>query len=189
MTKYSDPANQPTAFKKRKKVVRKGGLSFGGDDDEENSSRNGKNGSAPVLSNKTTQDPDDSSDAAPIVKKRSLKRNNSVSFQPKVLTKSALARDAQLKESLRKEYLQMQEAVKATEFVLPFVFFDGKSTSGGMCRMKKGDFIWLFLDKARKVGATTGDRQGAVSRKDWARIGVDDLLVVRGELIIPHVSW
>lgn len=108
------------------------------------------------------------------------------------MTKSALLRDAQLKEALRKEYLQIQEAVKATEFMLPFVFFDGKISGGGACRMKKGDFIWLFLDRARKVGAESAGRDGpggsGAGRKDWARIGVDDLILVKGDIIVPHVS-
>lgn len=100
------------------------------------------------------------------------------------MTKSALLKEAQLKEQLRKEYTQIQEAVKATEFVIPFVFWDGKNQPGGMCRMKKGDHIWLFLERARKVGAEKADK----SRKDWARISVDDLMVVKGDIIIPHVS-
>ena len=189
MTKYSEPdSTKPgIAFKKRKKVVKKGGgLSFDNDEEEdalEESSDSKGAGNASTVSPQATDDPDT---AAPAVKKRGLKPNASISIQPKTLTKSALLRDAQLKESLRKEYLQIQEAVKATDFCLPFVFFDGKNAPGGVCRMKKGDFVWLFLDKARKVGAT--QQQGGGSRKDWARIGVDDLMLVRGEMIIPHVS-
>ena len=167
--------------------MKKGGLSFGGDEEEEDGTKEGEaasNRSAPAAPNDTE---DSSSDAPPaITKKRGLRPNSSVSLQPKAMTKSALIRDAHLKENLRREYLQMQEAVKATELILPFVFFDGKNTPGGACRMKKGDFVWLFLERARKVGATSGEAQGR--RKDWARIGVDDLMVVRGELIIPHVS-
>jgi len=98
------------------------------------------------------------------------------------MTKSALIREAQLKEQLRKDFLVMQEAVKATEFVLPFVFYDGNNLPGGSCRMKKGDQIWLFLDRARKVGA----ERSAGGMKQWARVSVDDLMLVRGDLIIPH---
>jgi protein FAM50 len=175
VAKYSDSSNDSgVTFKKRKKVAKKGGLSF--DNEEEG------DGLTPA---KLRDD-----DMIPLAedglkKRRSLKPNTSLSSPaPKALTKSALARDAQLKESLRREYLQIQEAVRATEFCLPFVFFDGKDAPGGVCRMKKGDAIWLFLDRARKLGATAA----AGSRKDWARIGVDDLMLVKGELIIPHVS-
>ena len=170
--------------------MKKGGLSFGGDEGEDGGVTNGDavhNSAAQEPANNPAQDNDSSSDTVPMVKKRGFKPNTSVALKPKILTKSALLRDAHLKESLRKEYLQIQEAVKASEFILPFVFFDGKNSAGGGCRMKKGDFVWLFLDKARKVGAATGDRQGGASRKDWARIGVDDLMLVRGELIVPHV--
>jgi hypothetical protein len=54
--------------------------------------------------------------------------------------------------------------------------------------VKKGDYVWLFLDRSRKVGADLGVGEKVNSRREWARIGVDDLLLVRGNLIIPHVS-
>ena len=109
------------------------------------------------------------------------------------MTKSALLREAQTREQLRKEFLAMQEAVKATEVAIPFVFYDGTNIPGGVCRVKKGDFAWLFLDKARKVGAELGVAGGGASgertntRREWARVGVDDLMLVREEIIIPHV--
>ena len=80
----------------------------------------------------------------------------------------------------------MREAVKATEVVIPFVFYDGTNVPGGRCRIKKGEQIWLFLDKARKVGAELGVG-GDKSRSEWARVSVDDLMLVRGEVILPHV--
>jgi len=107
---------------------------------------------------------------------------------PKVMTKSALLREAQTREQLRKEFLVMQEAVKATEIAIPFVFYDGTNIPGGVCKVKKGDHSWQYLDKARKVGAQTGVGGGEKSQREWARIGVDDLMLVRGEIIIPHVS-
>ena len=111
---------------------------------------------------------------------------------PKVMTKSAQLKEAEKKELLRKEFLLMQEAVKATEFEIPFVFFDGTNNPGGRCRIKKGEHVWLFLDRSRKIGAdlgATGVEGGRTStRREWARISVDDLMLVRGEIIIPHVS-
>ena len=174
--------------------MKKGGLSFGEEDEED---VEGNNGGANVVGTSTTASRDNTpadEDNSTTIKKR-LKPNNTISFQPKIQTKSALLREAQLKDALRKEYQHMQEAVRQTEFCLPFVFFDGRNAPGGTCRMKKGDFIWLFLEKARKVGAGIASTGGGAGRpggggsmKDWARIGVDDLMVVRGELIIPHVS-
>ena len=82
----------------------------------------------------------------------------------------------------------MQAAVRATEIAIPFVFYDGMNIPGGICRVKKGDHIWMYLDRARKVGARNGVRGGGDrSKKQWARVGVDDLLLVRGGIIIPHV--
>jgi protein FAM50 len=61
-------------------------------------------------------------------------------------------------------------------------------------KLKKGDHVWLFLDRCRKVGADLGvagaQGNGRVkrdSRREWARVGVDDLMLVRGDIIIPHV--
>jgi len=70
------------------------------------------------------------------------------------------------------------------------VFYDGTNIPGGIVRVKKGDHVWLFLDKSRKVGAKLGvgaDKM-ANARRAWARVSVDDLMLVRGSLIIPHVS-
>ena len=118
--------------------------------------------------------------------------NANVSVAPKIMTKSALLREAQTREQLRKEFLSMQEVVKATEILIPFVFYDGTNIPGGVCKVKKGDYIWVFLDRSRKVGAELGVGGGgagdkANSRREWARGGVDDLMRVRGEVIIPHV--
>ena len=106
------------------------------------------------------------------------------------MTKSALIREAQTREQLRKEFLSMQEAVKNTEIIIPFVFYDGTNIPGGSCKVKKGDHAWVFLDRSRKAGAELGVGGGerASSRREWARVGVDDLMLVRGEVIIPHVS-
>jgi protein FAM50 len=108
------------------------------------------------------------------------------------MTKSALMREAQTREQLRKEFLALQELVKTTEILIPFVFYDGTNIPGGVCKVKKGDHTWLFLDKARKVGAELGvggAGERASSRREWARVGVDDLMMVRGEIIIPHVGF
>lgn len=126
------------------------------------------------------------SDSTDTLVKKKLKANNNIAFQPKSQSKASLAKEAQIKETLKKQYLQIQDAVKATDFMLPFVFFDGKDHVGGKVRMKKGDRLWLFLERARKVGADTASNAGA-ARKDWARISVDDLLLVKQGLILPQV--
>ncbi|KAF7187535.1 Protein FAM50-like [Pseudocercospora fuligena] len=165
------------AFKKRKKAgVKKGGLSFGDDEDTEESKEPARDATP------ATESEDAAS--ATTFKKKSLRPNSSVGLQPKAMTKSAMLKEAQLKDSLRKEYAQIQEAVRATEFILPFAFYDGKNVPGGKVRLKKGDKIWLFLERARKLGAELG--RGDRGRKDWARISVDDLMIVRGDIIIPH---
>lgn len=170
--------------------MKKGGLSFGdeeGDDSVSVTSTQTSRANTPLESAKPgASTPAAEEGDAPVVKKK-LGANASVGFTAKSMTKSALLRDAQQREQLRKEFLVMQEAVKATDFVVPFVFYDGTNIPGGICRVKKGDFIWVFLDRARKVGAELGV-SNADSRKGWARVSVDDLMLVRGDLIIPHVS-
>ena len=164
----------------------KGKLSFGmqdGDDDSESTSTIGK--PQPVNPLSALESTTDS--LFEDVARPRLGPNRSLSQVPRVMTKSALLKEAQIREQLRKDFLILQEKVKATEVVIPFVFYDGTNVPGGACKMKKGEHIWLFLDKARKIGAggaSSGDR----SRREWARIGVDDLMLVRGEIIIPHVS-
>jgi protein FAM50 len=118
-------------------------------------------------------------------KKSKFAANTSVTVVPKAMTKAALLREAAERESLRKEFLVQREAVKAAEIAIPFVFYDGSNIPGGVVRAKKGDFVWLFLDKSRKVGA---ERATSGARRAWARVGVDDLMMVRGTIIIPHVS-
>ncbi|AEO55639.1 hypothetical protein MYCTH_2299695 [Thermothelomyces thermophilus ATCC 42464] len=114
--------------------------------------------------------------------------NSSVGIVPRARTKAALRREAAEREALRKEFLMLQAAVKATEIAIPFVFYDGTNIPGGIVRVKKGDFVWFFLDKSRKVGARLGVGADKVvnARRDWARVSVDDLLLVRGTIIIPH---
>jgi protein FAM50 len=120
-------------------------------------------------------------------KEKKLEANTNVAIVPKALTKAALRREAAEREASRREFLQIQDAVKATEIAIPFVFYDGTNIPGGMVRVKKGDFAWVFLDKSRKVGAERGVGEKANSRREWAMISVDDLMLVRGTMIIPHV--
>lgn len=170
-------ALRPLKKAKKKQKPGKKLLSFGDDDDEatttdgserSNGLNAGQNGNGEVKSSK-------------------FKANASVGLVPKSVTKSALRKEAAEREALRREFLAMQEAVKATEIAIPFVFYDGTNTPGGIVRMKKGDFIWVFLDKSRKVGAERGVGEQVNATRAWARVGVDDLMIVRGTVIIPHV--
>lgn len=161
-------------------------MSFGIDEDEETESAISK---APTPRENTPVDMSAVSSEAEntTVKKKRLGANSSVGMKPRVMTKSALQREAQQADLARQDFLKMRESVKATEVAIPFVFYDGTNVPGGLCRIRKGDHIWLFLDKARKVGAELGVG-GDNSRRNWARVSVDDLMLVRGEVILPHVS-
>lgn len=161
---------------KKKKKAKKALLSFG--DDEGGV----EDGDGPVLAKKKAT-AEKKSDKEKVV-------NTSVGIVPRALTKAALRREAAERDALRKEFLLIQAAVKATEIAIPFVFYDGTNIPGGIVPVKKGDFVWVFLDKSRKVGADlgVGGDKNANVRREWARVGVDDLMLVRGTIIIPHVS-
>lgn len=171
LTSTPDPvAAKSTAQAKKQVKKRKAAkLSFDNDADEEAGE-----------SNEDT--------AAQVPPKSKFKANASVSVTPRAMTKAAVRREAAERESLRKEFLERQEAVKATEIAIPFVFYDGSNIPGGTVRVKKGDYTWVFLDKSRKVGADLGVGEKANSAREWVRVGVDDLMIVRGNIIIPHVS-
>ncbi|KAL9597670.1 MAG: hypothetical protein Q9219_004997 [cf. Caloplaca sp. 3 TL-2023] len=149
----SDGVTTPNLpVKKKRKPAAKGKISFGIDD--EDGDGNSPEDSTTATPRSATPDFPTSRTASPITTETSEKRkigpNARLNFVPKVMTKSALLREAQTKEQLRKEFLAMQEAVKATEIVIPFVFYDGTNIPGGSCKVKKGDYIWLFLDRSRK---------------------------------------
>ncbi|KAI9832215.1 MAG: hypothetical protein M1826_002219 [Phylliscum demangeonii] len=185
--------------KKKKREVFRGKLSFGVDDgddvDQETNEESGKTmpSRAGASVEPETKAGDEmgrrtSTSLTPPPERR-LGPNTAVTIAPKVVTKSALLREAQTREQLRKEFLDLQRVVRATEALIPFVFYDGTNIPGGVCKVKKGDHAWLFLDKARKVGAELGvggAGERASSKREWARVGVDDLIMVRGEIIIPH---
>ncbi|KAK4985718.1 hypothetical protein LTR66_008086 [Elasticomyces elasticus] len=194
--KDGNAASKP--LKKIRKAAKKGGLSFG-DDEEDGDTCDTTTATMAPRSNAPDALPPNGASIAPsdsedttsaTLKKRRLGPNASILYAPKALTKSALLREAQMREQLRKEYLLMQEDVRATDILIPFVFYDGTNVPGGSCRVKKGDNIWLFLDRARKIGAElgvgAGNEGGTRGKGGWARVGVDDLMMVRGDTIIPH---
>ncbi|VBB76828.1 Putative protein of unknown function [Podospora comata] len=173
--------HQPPPKRKKKTTTKravKALVSFGDDDEENNQEEAGPQTTKPKSKNPT---PESESDTKKIV-------NTSAPVIPKALTKAARLKEQAEKDALRKEFLILQAAVKQTEIAIPFVFYDGTNIPGGVVRVKKGDHIWLFLDKSRKVGAElgVGGDKNANARRDWARVGVDDLMLVRRGVIIPH---
>lgn len=189
----------PEVQLKKVKKARKALVSFGDDEEEEDDAASlpkpGKKRKEAIQGNRDDTADKSTSGNGATNKERSIKSskitaNASVDIVPRAMTKAALRREATERDTLRKEFLALQEAVKNTEIALPFVFYDGSNTPGGTVRVRKGEFVWVFLDNCRKVGAEleVGGEKNANVRKEWARIGVDDLMLVRGTMIIPHVS-
>ncbi|KAH8891792.1 XAP5-domain-containing protein [Thozetella sp. PMI_491] len=178
---------------KKKKAARRGKalVSFGDDEEGEDSAGSvvvKKAKAKPTISTNDEDSETTEPDAAGREKKGKFSANTAVGAAPRAMTKAALRREAAEREALRKEFLVLQAAVKATDIAIPFVFYDGTNIPGGTVRVKKGDFVWFFLDKSRKVGAElgVGGDKNANVRREWARVGVDDLMLVRGTMIIPH---
>lgn len=182
----SDSSASKQPLKKKLKSKKKQGkslLSF--DDEDEDGEDLGPAKVKPTEKKKQKEDGADKDGDGQEAKKSKFAANAAVTVVPKAMTKAALLKEAAERETLRKEFLIQREAVKAADIAIPFVFYDGSNIPGGIVRVKKGDFVWLFLDKSRKVGA---ERAGSSARRAWARVGVDDLMMVRGTIIIPHVS-
>ncbi|KAL4868649.1 hypothetical protein BDV12DRAFT_169139 [Aspergillus spectabilis] len=187
--------------KKKKKPLAKSKLSFGDDVEEEDeevyqkpkakAAKDSTPTSAELSTSRSaTNTPFDESSAPA---SRRITPNPRAPPPPKALTKASIKAEAEARDTLRKEFLAMQDAVKNTEILVPFVFYDGTNIPAGTAKVKKGDQVWLLLDRCRKVGAelgvsgTSGASKGRkYNRREWARISVDDLMLVKGEVIIPH---
>ncbi|ETS06707.1 XAP5-domain-containing protein [Trichoderma reesei RUT C-30] len=185
----SGPLKKKAKKKKAKQNPGKKLLSFGDDDDEqeEDAAAAAESEAVSVSARGASTEPSSDKDAASGGEKRAkIKANAAVGVIPKAVTKAALRKEAAEREALRREFVALQEAVKNTEIAIPFVFYDGANIPGGTVRMKKGDFVWVFLDKGRKVGAELGVGEQTNAQRAWARAGVDDLMLVRGTVIIPH---
>lgn len=198
----SQPGARPLTKPRRKRTKTTTGkkllLSFGGDDDdddegdddEQEAQSGGTDGGDPPAGKPRSGDADTADAGKPRPRPRPrFRANASVGIVPRAVTKAALLKEATEREALRREFVAVQEAVKATEVALPFVFYDGTNIPGGTVRFKKGDFVWVFLDRSRKVGAELGVGDKRNTRRGWARVGVDDLMLVRDTVIIPHVCF
>ncbi|KAL4780968.1 XAP5, circadian clock regulator-domain-containing protein [Aspergillus varians] len=198
----STSRSEGPARKKKRKPIIKSKLSFGDDEEEEDEPVFQKakanaiaEDAAPTpaelsASRSASNTPFDESSAPA---SRRITPNPRAPPPPKALTKASLKAEAEARDSLRKEFLVMQDAVKNTEILVPFVFYDGTNIPAGTAKVKKGDQVWLLLDRCRKVGAelgvsgTSGASKGRkYNRREWARVSVDDLMLVKGEVIIPH---
>lgn len=180
--------------KKKKRHIEKSKLSFGDDEQDDvdtgaESTAGSRGGSESRSLSKTPRD------SSPRVPPRKLIANPNAPPPPKALTKASLEAEAQARDSLRKEFLAIQDGIKNAEILIPFIFYDGTNIPAGPVRVKKGDAVWVFLDRCRKVGAQLGvggahrnHRVKRDHRREWARISVDDLVLVRGDIIVPHVS-
>lgn len=186
--KYSalTPSSELHPARKKKKIKKI--LSY--DDDDETAEE-------PAHRSKKAQKPSTHDEPENSIKKVKPNPNSRVPAV-KAVTKATQVAETEERERLRREFLEVQEKVKATNIAVPFIFYDGANIPGDTVKVRKGDHIWLLLERARKVAAEKGVQgSGAAaggltsknrdhSKKEWARIGVDDLMLVKGEVIVPH---
>ncbi|CAK7210562.1 hypothetical protein SCUCBS95973_000827 [Sporothrix curviconia] len=184
------PANKKAKTKDGKKK-KKGGkatkLSFLGDDNEDGEEEEVEN--VPKRKDTKRGDKKDEKDEKERAKDTTIVSRTPSGLPPiKSFTQQARRKQEAEREALRKEFQVLQDAVKASPVAIPFVFYEGANLPGGVVSVKKGDPVWLFLDRSRKVGARlgVGEKKASKARLHWARINVDDLMLVRGNLIIPH---
>jgi len=107
--------------KKRKKVV-KGKLSFAGEGDDGTDDGGYSSSADPTRSNSEDNNERGEEDE---VKRREVNPKLGLPA-PNVLTKNTLLREAQELETLRREFLALQEKIKNEEISIPFVFYDGR---------------------------------------------------------------
>lgn len=132
-TSSREGSEQPPAKKKKRKVVAKGKLSFGGVEDEDEDGTDSR--SVAITVDNRVESMDDSVDAEgagldEVLVESEAARKRKVNPKlrappPKVLTKNTLLREAQERETLRREFLVLQEKIKNEEISIPFVFYDG----------------------------------------------------------------
>ncbi|KAK9382794.1 XAP5, circadian clock regulator-domain-containing protein [Kockiozyma suomiensis] len=77
------------------------------------------------------------------------------------------------REQLKREYLSLQEKIKEETVEFRFCYFDGTYTPGQVT-IKKGDQVWLMLDRTRK------------GNTEFHRGTVDDIMLIQDNIIIPH---
>ncbi|KAL2830569.1 XAP5, circadian clock regulator-domain-containing protein [Aspergillus cavernicola] len=199
---YSTSRSEEPPKKRKKKPLSKSKLSFAGDEEEEEDDRTNTRANLKSTGNSTPNADELSAlrsttntpfDESSVPSSRRITPNPNAPPPPKALTKASLKAEAEARDTLRKEFLMMQETIKNTEILIPFVFYDGTNIPAGAAKVKKGDHVWLFLDRCRKVGAelgvsgTSGASKGRkYNRREWARVSVDDLMLVKGDVIVPH---
>ncbi|KIM20468.1 hypothetical protein M408DRAFT_333795 [Serendipita vermifera MAFF 305830] len=157
----TDELKAEKKVKKRKKVV-KSKLSFadeeeggGGDDDEEDErpAKRAKGSPAPATTKKVAKNP-----------------TVDTSFLP---DREREQQERELREQLRKQWLREQEELKAEEVEVVYSYWDGSGHRKAV-RVKKGDKISTFLEKARQ------------QFPELRGVSVDNMMYIKEDLIIPH---
>ncbi|KAK9238862.1 XAP5, circadian clock regulator-domain-containing protein [Lipomyces kononenkoae] len=142
---------------KRKKGVQVSKLSFADGDEEEGQQVH-------EVKSKSIED------KQMVKKRRKVDPTVDTSF---LITKETDDGTRQEQEDLENEFLRRQEQVREEKVDLQFCYFDGTYIPGKVT-VKKGDQIWVMLDRTRK------------GKKEFHRGTVDDIMFVKDNIIIPH---
>lgn len=128
------------------------------------------------------------------------KANPAIVNPPKLKNKGGCSDELLHRAVLEKQRRLSEEREKTLPICIPFVYFEGKNEYGGIVKVMKGDTVDKFLSGARRSGVGTGqnilpneqaDSPAAIQpptlSKDWSRVRLDDLMLVRSGIIIPQV--
>ncbi|KAF9500474.1 XAP5-domain-containing protein [Pleurotus eryngii] len=156
----NDLKDETKKARKRKKAA-KSTLSFAMDDEGQDDAED-------------TNSSKGQDDSAPPSKKGKFRKNPNVdtSFLPDRDREEAERRE---RERLRQEWLRIQEETKQEEIEVVYSFWDGSGHRKSVT-CKKGDTISFFLEKCRQ------------QFPELRGVSVDNLMYVKEDLIIPHVS-
>jgi len=85
--------------------------------------------------------------------------------------------EAELRERLKREWQEKQEAIKNEPLEMKYLYWDGNGHGSNLV-IRKGDTIGSFLAKAKE--------QLAPQFRDLASVGASSLMYVKDDFIIPH---
>ncbi|XP_014207756.1 protein FAM50 homolog [Copidosoma floridanum] len=160
-------AKQAEKSKQKKQIQ---ALSFNLDEDEEENCSDDDSDAKSEKSNKSKT----SENLEPVVKK--IKKNPDVdtSFLP---DREREEEENKLREELRQEWAQKQNALKEEEIEITFSYWDGSGHRRSVI-MKKGNSIYQLLQRCLEV-----------LRKEFSELKTvmaDQLMYVKEDLILPH---
>ncbi|ANB13951.1 hypothetical protein AWJ20_4904 [Sugiyamaella lignohabitans] len=126
------------------------------------------------FANDEDEEDDNERDNGPSRPVSKLKRDPTIDTS-NLKTKKQILKDRELLNKEKNSEAQKHAIIREQVVNFPFVYYDGSETAS-FVEIKKGDPVWMILEKTRK------------GFKKFHRGTVDDIMLVKHNVIIPHVS-